>query len=109
MANKTKQKFYEGYRSWFEHDTEHSFESIFILNFESKTYYNQGETVNGIMIYFKDDKDKKRKVFLRHDPYFYVLIDPIFHKNDFRLAKRIADEIKAIDEKIFRVTLKKKI
>lgn len=109
MANKTKQKVYEGYRAWFAHDLEYSEESIFILNFEAKTFYQQEEAINGIMIYCKDEQDQKRKVFLRHEPYFYVLLDPLYHKNDYKLAKRVADEILAIDDKIIRVTLEKKI
>jgi len=85
--------FNTGYRDWFQ-----SFRykkrlsiPIFILDYETHSLWEEtyesyddfenqdtkrgSNLVNGIQIYFLDENQEKRKAFLRHSPYFYLLLD----------------------------------
>ncbi|MFW9855614.1 MAG: 3'-5' exonuclease [Candidatus Thorarchaeota archaeon] len=85
---------FPGYRSWFKpfRYRQRVRTPIFILDFEPDSkweesqntgFYDQdspetgarGNRINGIQIYFLDQDHVKRKAFLRHSPYFYLLVD----------------------------------
>lgn len=86
-----------GYRSWFASYTnkERGEFLIFILDYETDSkddetnhlddntlespdyeneYRRRSKRVNGVQVYFLDENHEKHKAFLRHDPYFYLLL-----------------------------------
>ena len=104
MSKSRSEPSYAGYRSWF-----HSFlynqrvnTPIFILDFETHSqwtdsYDNQeSKLVNGIQIYFLDENHKKHKAFLKHEPYYYLLLDDNISPKE---TNRIIARIKEIGEK----------
>ena len=53
---------------------------------------------NGITLFFKDEKGNKRKTFLKHDPYFYLLLNESI--TDYRKAARLQQAVRDIDSRI---------
>ncbi|MHA2243589.1 MAG: 3'-5' exonuclease [Candidatus Hodarchaeales archaeon] len=105
--------FYPGYRSWFNpfRYNQRLKIFIFILDYETQsqwedTYesYSQYENrdqkkpklINGIQIYFLDEDNRKRKAFLRHEPYFYLLLEEGLSRQE---TNSIMAQIKEIGEK----------
>ena len=91
MASSKKLSFHQGYRNWFQsyrYGKQMSI-PIFILDFEPDSHWEdqyegyseyeednfkrKSRLINGIQIYFLDEKNIKRKAFLRHEPYFYLI------------------------------------
>ncbi|MFX0086111.1 MAG: 3'-5' exonuclease, partial [Candidatus Hodarchaeota archaeon] len=103
-----------GYRDWFESFLykQRKDISIFILDYEThslwgETYdsydefekqdeYYRSNIINGIQIYFLDEKLKKRKAFLRHSPYFFLLLDEGLSRSEIN---RIMSQVREIGEK----------
>ncbi|MHA1512764.1 MAG: 3'-5' exonuclease [Candidatus Hodarchaeales archaeon] len=115
MSSSEKHRtFNPGYRSWFQsfHYNQRVTLPIFILDFESSSkreeeyesysdednYSEMGKSrkiINGIQIYFLDEQKNKRTSFLRHDPYFYLLLENDLHKNQIN---RIIAQIQELGE-----------
>jgi DNA polymerase elongation subunit (family B) len=115
MASSGQRKNYNpGYRSWFRpyEFNQRVTTSLFILDFEatsrreeisdsyeeSDSYVNTQEkskNVNGIQIFFIDEKHNKRRVFLRHDPYYYLLLERNLSESQIN---RIINRIREIGE-----------
>ncbi len=113
-----------GYRSWFKpfRYNQQLIQPIFILDYEatsrkedtyepyfdSEDSYESGSkkrTINGIQIYFLDEEHNKRSAFLRHAPYFYMLITSGLTNNQ---VNRIIARIQELGEdKIVMVTKEK--
>ena len=113
-SSEKRRTFSPGYRSWFQafQYNQRITLPIFILDFESSsrreeeydTYSdedNYSETgksqriINGIQIYFLDEQKKKRTSFLRHNPYFYLLLKSGLSKNQIN---RIIAQIQELGE-----------
>ena len=101
-----------GYRLWFKpyEYKERVTESIFILDFETSSRREEEEisfsdsdeytgkrtrsrTINGIQIYFIDKQKNKRTSFLRHNPYFYLLLKEGLERNE---TNRIMAQIQGL-------------
>ena len=115
MASSGQRKSYNpGYRSWFRsyRFNQKVNTSLFILDFEatsrkeendgsyteSNSYVNTKEkskNINGIQIFFLDEKHDKRSVFLRHDPYYYLLLERNLSESQ---VNRIINRIHEIGE-----------
>ncbi len=115
-SSKKRRTFNPGYRSWFE-----SFQynqrltlPIFILDFESSSrreeesesysdeddYSEMGKNrkiINGVQIYFLDEQKNKCTSFLRHEPYFYFLLESELSKNQ---VNRIIAQIQELGENL---------
>ena len=86
-----------GYRSWFNSYTnkERGEFLIFILDYETDSkdeetdrlnynnleyadyeneFRSRSRRINGVQVYFLDENHEKRKAFLHHEPYFYLLL-----------------------------------
>ncbi|MHA2303874.1 MAG: 3'-5' exonuclease [Candidatus Hodarchaeales archaeon] len=101
-----------GYRDWFESFLYNQRKKmpIFILDYEThslweETYdsYDEVENqnrksklINGIQIYFLDEEHQKRKAFLRHSPYFFLLVKENLSRSELN---RILSQIREIGEK----------
>jgi len=88
-----KSYFNTGYRDWFksfrykkrlgipifilDYETHSLWEETFESydDFENQNTNRRSNLVNGIQIFFLDEKHEKRKAFLRHSPYFFLLLD----------------------------------
>ncbi len=101
----------QGYRSWFQPYlyNQQINQPIFILDYEatsrteeayepsfnSDDNFNSGsskKTINGVRVYFIDEEHNKRSAFLRHAPYFYLLIAPDLSANQInRMIARIQE------------------
>ncbi|UCG02066.1 MAG: hypothetical protein JSW11_21040 [Candidatus Heimdallarchaeota archaeon] len=110
--------FHAGYRSWFQpfRYNERERIPIFILDYETHsqwedTYetnpqyenrkFNKSQLINGIQIYFLDEDHQKRKAFLRHEPYFFLLLEDGLSQEELN---RIMTQIREIgDQQIIRV------
>ena len=105
--------FHPGYRSWFQPFRYNEREKIpiFILDYETHsqwedtydsvsqyedTEYSKAKLINGIQIYFLDEDHKKRKAFLRHEPYYFLLLEDSLSQNEIN---RIMGQIKEIGDK----------
>ena len=105
--------FHSGYRNWFRPYiyNERVKIPIFVLDYEtsshwediSDTYsqyenreYHNSKLINGIQIYFLDEDHQKRKAFLRHEPYFYLLLEEDLSQEEIN---RIMAQIGEIGEK----------
>ncbi|MFW9778618.1 MAG: 3'-5' exonuclease [Candidatus Heimdallarchaeota archaeon] len=100
---------FQGYRSWFKpfRYRQRTRTPIFVLDFESDSKWEEshiaefydsdspetggrGNRINGIQIYFLDQDHVKRKAFLRHSPYFYLLVeDGILSSDLIRIQNEI--------------------
>ncbi|MHA1971797.1 MAG: 3'-5' exonuclease [Candidatus Hodarchaeales archaeon] len=106
-----------GYRSWFSsyRIQERGEFYIFILDYETSSMYEddydtvnydsservQSKRINGILVYFLDEHKQKRKAFLRHDPYFYLLVENNLKGSQ---VNKIIVQIKSIGEyKVIKV------
>jgi DNA polymerase elongation subunit (family B) len=106
--------FLTGYRKWFQSFRYNQSENlpIFILDYEptskkeeidgnyselgeSLDYQNKSVTINGIKVYFLDDKHVKRTAFLRHAPYFFLLLQDGLKTNH---TNRIISQIYSLGE-----------
>lgn len=105
--------FNPGYRSWFTpfRYNQRGQIPIFILDYETHsewedTYeeypqyenreYGKSTLINGIQIYFLDEEYQKHKAFLRHAPYYYLLLE----KNlPLQEINRIINQIREVGEK----------
>ncbi len=105
MSKPSRQQFsYAGYRSWFQSFLYNQRINIpiFILDFETHSYWEdtyenqRSKLVNGIEIYFLDENQQKRKAFLKHEPYYYLLLDDNISQEE---TIRIMARIKEIGEK----------
>ncbi|MHA2106123.1 MAG: 3'-5' exonuclease [Candidatus Hodarchaeales archaeon] len=104
-----------GYRSWFPpyRYNQQVDQPIFILDYEAKSkkdetfepsfdseddYQSGGNTrtINGVQVYFLDEGHNKRSAFLRHAPYFYLLIRSELTSNQIN---RIIAQIQELGEK----------
>ena len=91
--------FHAGYRSWFQPFRYNEREQIpiFILDYETHSQwedayesypqygdreYSKSKLVNGIQIYFLDEDHQKRKAFLRHEPYYFLLLEDGLSTNE---------------------------
>ena len=110
--------FHTGYRSWFQPFRYNERETIpiFILDYETHSQwedayesypqyedreYTKSRLVNGIQIYFLDEDHQKRKVFLRHEPYFFLMLEDGLLQNEIN---QIMIQIKEIgDQQVVRV------
>lgn len=104
---------YLGYRSWFKpfRYNQRLKIPIFILDYETHSQwedlsedYSQYENeekiksklVNGIQIFFLDEDRNKHRAFLRHAPYFYLLLKKNLSHQEIN---RIIGQIQEIGEK----------
>ena len=104
--------FHSGYRSWFQPFRYNEREKIpiFILDYETHSqwedaydsypqyedrHYSKSKIVNGIQIYFLDENHQKRKVFLRHEPYFFLLLEDGLLENE---VNQIMTQVKEIGD-----------
>jgi DNA polymerase elongation subunit (family B) len=110
--------FHAGYRSWFQPFRYNERERIpvFILDYETHSQwedayesnpqyedreYSKSKLINGIQIYFLDEDHQKRKAFLRHEPYFFLLLEEGLSQNEIN---RIIIQIREIgDQQVVRV------
>jgi DNA polymerase elongation subunit (family B) len=114
-SSENRRTFNQGYRSWFKsfHYKQQKTIPIFILDFETSSrrdeedepdfdednYSEMGKSrkiINGIQIYFLDEEKIKRTSFLRHDPYFYLLLESDLNKNQ---VNRIITQIQELGER----------
>ncbi|MFX0206480.1 MAG: 3'-5' exonuclease, partial [Candidatus Hodarchaeota archaeon] len=65
---------YETHSQW-----EHAYESY--PQYEDREY-TKSKLVNGIQIYFLNEDHQKRKAFLRHEPYFFLLLEDGLSQNE---------------------------
>lgn len=114
MSKQDRRKaFYLGYRSWFKPFRYNQRDKIpiFILDYETHSQWedayesysqyenrdqNKAKLINGIQIYFLDEDYKKRKAFLRHDPYYYLLLEEGLSQQE---TNRVMGQIREIREK----------
>ncbi|MHA2239946.1 MAG: 3'-5' exonuclease, partial [Candidatus Hodarchaeales archaeon] len=122
MASSGRRKdYFQGYRSWFRRYrfNQRVNTSLFILDFEATSrkeerYDSYAATdsyaeskektkiINGIQIYFIDEEHNKRSVFLRHDPYYYLLLERNLSSTQI---KRIINQIEVLgDNKIVSIS-----
>ncbi len=103
-----------GYRKWFESFLYNQRQSmpIFILDYETHSIWEdtydsyddfedqnekrKSKQINGIQIYFLDEEHKKRKAFLRHSPYFFLLVEEELSQSELN---RISSQIREIGER----------
>ncbi|MFW9906100.1 MAG: 3'-5' exonuclease, partial [Candidatus Thorarchaeota archaeon] len=116
--SRRSRSFHIGYRSWFRpfRYNERELIPIFILDYETHSQwedayesypqyedgeYTKSKLVNGIQIYFLDEDHQKRKAFLRHEPYFYLLLEDGLPQNEIN---QIMIHIKEIgDQQVVKV------
>ncbi|MFX0125888.1 MAG: 3'-5' exonuclease, partial [Candidatus Hodarchaeota archaeon] len=110
--------FHTGYRSWFQPFRYNEREKIpiFILDYETHSQWedaydpytqyenrdlNKSKLINGIQIYFLDEDHQKRKAFLRHEPYYFLLLEEGLSENEIN---RIMIQIREIgDQQVVKV------
>ncbi len=110
--------FHAGYRSWFQPFRYNEREKIpiFILDYETHSQwedayepypqyedreYSKSKLINGIQIYFLDEEHRKRKAFLRHEPYYFLLLEEGLSQKEIN---RIMNQIKEIgDQQVIKV------
>ncbi|MFX0067212.1 MAG: 3'-5' exonuclease, partial [Candidatus Hermodarchaeota archaeon] len=113
MSSSGQKTFNVGYRSWFQpfRYNQRVNLPIFVLDYETASFWeeqyddyldheNKGiqantQLVNGIQVYFLDENLQKRKAFLRHEPYFYLLLEEGLSKHE---KNRISNTIREIGE-----------
>ncbi|MFX1282471.1 MAG: 3'-5' exonuclease [Promethearchaeota archaeon] len=114
MSNQGRTKtFYQGYRSWFQPFRYNEREKIpiFVLDYETHSQwedthdytsqyedreYSKTKLINGIQIYFLDEDYKKRKAFLRHEPYYYLLLEDGLSQKEIN---KVMAQIRQVEDK----------
>lgn len=113
MSSSGQRTFNVGYRSWFRpfRYNQKVTIPIFILDYETASFWEEQyddyldhekervqantQLINGIQVYFLDENLQKRKAFLGHEPYFYLLLEERLSKHE---KNRIANTIREIGE-----------
>ncbi len=112
-SSQRRNETFLGYRSWFDafRFNERISLPIFILDYQTSSFWKENEEtineyetdqnhsrsmlINGIQIFFLDENHQKRKAFLRHEPYFYLLLEKDLSKEHLN---RIISQIYQIGE-----------
>lgn len=112
MVLPSRKTFNIGYRSWFKPFlyNQRVKTPIFILDYETHSQWedsdsgyseyenrelNNRKLINGIQIYFLDGDQQKHKAFLRHAPYYYLLLDENISQKE---TNHIINRLKEVGE-----------